>query len=156
MKFCSGYMPPEYAVDGIFSMKSDVFSFGALVLEIVSGKRNRGFCHTDHKHNLLGHAWRLWNEERALELIDNLLDYSSASSEILRCIHVGLLCVQQGPEDRPNMSSVVVMLSSEGSLPQPKQPGFFTERNLPESESSSSKHLSSSTNEVTISMLQPR
>ncbi|KAK1581213.1 hypothetical protein Q3G72_004054 [Acer saccharum] len=82
-----GYMPPEYAVDGIFSMKSDVFSFGALVLEIVSGKRNRGFCHTDHKHNLLGHAWRLWNEERALELIDNLLDYSSASSEILRCIH---------------------------------------------------------------------
>ncbi|KAK0602888.1 hypothetical protein LWI29_037903 [Acer saccharum] len=127
-----------------------------LVLEIISGKRNRGFCHSDHNLNLLGHAWRLWNEERVVELIDKSLDYSAASSEILRYIHVGLLCVQQGPEDRPNMSSVVVMLSSEGSLPQPKQPGFFTERNLPESESSSSKHLSSSTNEVTISMLQPR
>ncbi|KAI9186149.1 hypothetical protein LWI28_014189 [Acer negundo] len=100
-------------------------------------------------------AWRLCNEERALELIDKLFDYSSASSEILQCIHVGLLCVQQGPEDRPNMSSVVVMLSSEGSLPQPKQPGFFAERNQPESESSSSNHISSSTNEVTISLLEP-
>ncbi|KAK1581398.1 hypothetical protein Q3G72_005674 [Acer saccharum] len=82
-----GYMSPEYIVDGIFSMKSDVYSFGVLVLEIVSGKRNRGFYHTDHKHNLLGHAWRLWNEEKALELIDKSLDYSSDSSEILRCIH---------------------------------------------------------------------
>ncbi|KAL5737857.1 hypothetical protein ACOSP7_030618 [Xanthoceras sorbifolium] len=151
-----GYMSPEYTVDGIFSVKSDVFSFGVLVLEIVSGKRNRGFCHTDHKHNLLGHAWRLWNEERAVELIDKSLDYSSASSEILRCIHVGLLCVQQGPEDRPNMSTVALMLGGDGSLPQPKQPGFFTERNLPESESSSSKHQSSSTYEITMSLLDPR
>ncbi|KAK4851108.1 hypothetical protein QYF36_012489 [Acer negundo] len=84
-----GYMSPEYAVDGIFSMKSDVYSFGVLVLEIVSGKRNRGFYHTDHKHNLLGHVWRLWNDEKALELIDKSLDYTSDSSEILRCIHVG-------------------------------------------------------------------
>ncbi|KAK3199370.1 hypothetical protein Dsin_022785 [Dipteronia sinensis] len=151
-----GYMSPEYTIDGIFSVKSDVYSFGVLVLEIISGKRNRGFCHSDHNLNLLGHAWRLWNEERAVELIDKSLDYSAASSEILRYIHVGLLCVQQGPEDRPNMSTVVLMLGSEGSLPQPKQPGFFSERNMPESDSSSSKHLSSSTNEVTISLLQPR
>ncbi|KAK3199340.1 hypothetical protein Dsin_022755 [Dipteronia sinensis] len=148
-----GYMSPEYAVDGIFSMKSDVFSFGVLVLEIVSGKRNRGFCHIDHNHNLLGHAWRLWNEERTVELIDKSLDYSSASSEMLRCIHVGLLCVQQRPEDRPNMSTVVLMLGGERSLPQPKQPGFFTERNLPESELSLSKELLSSTNEFTISLI---
>ncbi|KAH7544255.1 hypothetical protein JRO89_XS15G0136500 [Xanthoceras sorbifolium] len=101
-------------------------------------------------------AWRLWNEERAVELIDKSLDYSSASSEILRCIHVGLLCVQQGPEDRPNMSTVALMLGGDGSLPQPKQPGFFTERNLPESESSSSKHQSSSTYEITMSLLDPQ
>ncbi|KAL3612530.1 hypothetical protein D5086_003550, partial [Populus alba] len=50
-----GYMSPEYAIDGLFSIKSDVFSFGVLVLEIVNGKRNRGFFHPDHKHNLLGH-----------------------------------------------------------------------------------------------------
>lgn len=49
-------MSPEYAVDGLFSMKSDVFSFGVLVLEIVSGKKNRGFSHPDHSLNLLGHV----------------------------------------------------------------------------------------------------
>ena len=48
-------------------------------------------------------------------------------SEVLRCIHVGLLCVQQRPEDRPNMSSVVLMLSSESLLPKPRQPGFYTD-----------------------------
>jgi len=52
----SGYISPEYAVDGLFSIKSDVFSFGVLVLEIVSGKKNRGFYHPDHNHNLLGHV----------------------------------------------------------------------------------------------------
>ncbi|KAK0600580.1 hypothetical protein LWI29_016285 [Acer saccharum] len=143
-----GYMSPEYAIDGVFSIKSDIFSFGVLVLEMVSGKRNRGFSHADHNHNLLGHAWKLWNEERAVELIDQQLDYSSSSSEILRCIHVGLLCVQQGPEDRPNMSTVVLMLGGEGSLPQPRQPGFFTERNLTEPEIT--------INEITISLLEPR
>lgn len=49
-------MSPEYTVDGVFSVKSDVFSFGVLVLEIVSGKKNRGFIHADHHHNLLGHV----------------------------------------------------------------------------------------------------
>ena len=53
---CSGYMSPEYAIDGLFSLKSDVFSFGVLVLEIVSGKKNRGFYHPDHDFNLLGHV----------------------------------------------------------------------------------------------------
>lgn len=52
----SGYMSPEYAIDGMFSIKSDVFSFGVLVLEIVSGKRNRGFSTNDHSLNLLGHV----------------------------------------------------------------------------------------------------
>ena len=52
----SGYMPPEYAVRGHFSMKSDVFSFGVIVLEIVSGKKNREFSDLEHCHNLLGHV----------------------------------------------------------------------------------------------------
>ncbi|MBA0606575.1 hypothetical protein Godav_019023, partial [Gossypium davidsonii] len=51
-----GYMSPEYALDGLFSTKSDVFSFGVLVLEILSGKKNRGFSHPEHDHNLLGHV----------------------------------------------------------------------------------------------------
>ncbi|KAL6313969.1 hypothetical protein AAG906_011699 [Vitis piasezkii] len=65
-----GYMSPEYASDGVYSVKSDVFSFGVLMLEIVSGKRNRGFNHPDHSFNLLGHAWTLHMKGRPLELID--------------------------------------------------------------------------------------
>ena len=52
----SGYMAPEYAFDGIFSTKSDVFSFGILLLEIISGKKSRGFYHPNHEHNLIGHV----------------------------------------------------------------------------------------------------
>ncbi|KAG5235595.1 G-type lectin S-receptor serine/threonine-protein kinase [Salix suchowensis] len=135
-----------YALDGHFSVKSDVFSFGVLVLEIVSGKKNRGFCHPDQNLNLLGHAWVLWTKGAQLDLID----------EFLRCIHVALLCVQQRPEDRPTMSSVVVMLGSENPLPQPKQPGFFMGKNPPEQGSSSSKHESYSANEVTLTSLDAR
>ncbi|CAJ2638943.1 unnamed protein product [Trifolium pratense] len=69
-----GYMPPEYAVHGSFSIKSDVFSFGVVALEIISGRKNRGFCDPLHHLNLLGHAWRLWSEDRAKELIADILD----------------------------------------------------------------------------------
>ncbi|XP_039169439.1 receptor-like serine/threonine-protein kinase SD1-8 [Eucalyptus grandis] len=66
----SGYMAPEYAMDGKFSLKSDIYSFGVLLLEIVSGKRNRGFSHPSHHHNLLGHVWLLWSKGRALETME--------------------------------------------------------------------------------------
>ncbi|XP_057993331.1 G-type lectin S-receptor-like serine/threonine-protein kinase SD1-1 isoform X2 [Hevea brasiliensis] len=151
-----GYMSPEYAVDGLFSVKSDLFSFGVLVLEIVSGKKNRGFCHPDHDRNLLGHAWILWTNETPLELIDDCLRDSCIASEVIRCINVALLCVQKRPEDRPNMASVVVMLSSENSLPQPKQPGFFTERSPPEADTSSNEHQSYSANEISLSLFEAR
>ncbi|XP_059639411.1 G-type lectin S-receptor-like serine/threonine-protein kinase SD1-1 [Cornus florida] len=76
------YTSPEYAIDGIFSTKSDIIGFGVLVLEIVSGKRNRQFHHPDHDLNLLGHAWKLWNEEKASELIDPLMEDSFPMSEL--------------------------------------------------------------------------
>ncbi|KAI8012345.1 G-type lectin S-receptor-like serine/threonine-protein kinase, partial [Camellia lanceoleosa] len=50
-----GYMSPKYAIEGRFSVKSDIFSFGVMVLEVVSGKRNWGFCDPNHHLNLLGH-----------------------------------------------------------------------------------------------------
>jgi len=53
---CSGYMAPEYAFDGLYSTKSDVFSFGILLMEIVSGKKSRGLYHQDQKGNLIGHV----------------------------------------------------------------------------------------------------
>ncbi|KDP38975.1 hypothetical protein JCGZ_00732 [Jatropha curcas] len=151
-----GYMSPEYAVDGLFSVKSDVFSFGVLVLEILSGKRNRAFSHPDHNLNLLGHAWVLWTKGTPLELIDENLADSYVLSEIVRCINIALLCVQQKPEDRPNMSSVVVMLNSENPLAQPKQPGFFMERTPFDKDTSSSKNHSYSANEITITELDAR
>ncbi|XP_073312240.1 G-type lectin S-receptor-like serine/threonine-protein kinase At4g27290 [Primulina huaijiensis] len=151
-----GYMSPEYMIDGIFSVKSDVFSFGVLVLEIVSGKKNRGFFHRDHQLNLLGHAWMLYKEGRPLELMGSHPRISLCLSKILRSIHIGLLCVQQYPEDRPSMSSVVLMLGNEGALPVAKQPGFFTERDVLKPEFSVSSNVASSANEVSITLLDPR
>ncbi|XP_021993175.1 G-type lectin S-receptor-like serine/threonine-protein kinase At4g27290 [Helianthus annuus] len=152
-----GYMAPEYTIDGIYSTKSDVFSFGVLVLEIVSGKKNRGFRHENHDLNLLGHAWRLYKNGKQLELLDGAIKGSYVHSEVKRSIHVGLLCVQKYPEDRPDMTMVVLMLGSEIPLPEPKQPGFYTERRRPaEAESSSSNPEWSSSNHLSVTHLQPR
>ncbi|KHN19080.1 G-type lectin S-receptor-like serine/threonine-protein kinase [Glycine soja] len=123
-----GYMSPEYAANGLLSLKSDVFSFGVIVLEILSGIRNNNFYHSDHERNLLVQAWRLWKEGRAVEFMDANLDLATIRSELLRCLQVGLLCVQKLPKDRPTMSSVVFMLSNESiTLAQPKKPEFIEE-----------------------------
>ncbi|KAL2496119.1 G-type lectin S-receptor-like serine/threonine-protein kinase [Forsythia ovata] len=151
-----GYMSPEYAVHGRFSVKSDVFSFGVLVLEIVSGKRNSGFSRGDEHLNLLGHAWTLYKEGRLLELVDAYLCDSANLSEVQRMIHVGLLCVQQRPDDRPSMTTVIAMLSNEGVLPQANQPGFFTEGDGFVNEGTTSTNEACSTNEITITKLEAR
>ncbi|WJX19819.1 hypothetical protein P8452_09453 [Trifolium repens] len=137
-----GYMPPEYAVHGRYSMKSDVYSFGVIILEIISGKKIKGFYDPTYSLNLLGYAWRLWIENMPLELLDPHLLDMCISSEVIRCIHVGLLCVQQKPDDRPCMSSVILMLNGEKLLPQPKAPGFYTGQVSSETPSSSSNHMS--------------
>ncbi|KAH6795739.1 hypothetical protein C2S51_036725 [Perilla frutescens var. frutescens] len=151
-----GYMSPEYAAEGLFSVKSDVFSFGVLVLEIVNGNRNRGFYHRDHRLNLLGHAWMLYKDERSLELVDPCLINACDLSEAERSIHIGLLCVQELPEDRPTMSSVVFMLSNGGIMSEAKQPGFFTQRYLLRNETSVSSNTSTSINGMTITLPEGR
>ncbi|XLR34583.1 G-type lectin S-receptor-like serine/threonine-protein kinase At4g27290 [Arachis hypogaea] len=151
-----GYLSPEYIVDGIYSTKSDVYSFGVLVLEIVSGKRNRGFIHIDHNFNLLGHAWTLFSEGKCLQIVDPSIKDSIDLPEVLRSIHVGLLCVQLNSEDRPSMSCVLTMLSSEWALPQPKKPGFFIERDVVGNRSSSSNNKLLSVNNLTATQVCPR
>ncbi|KAJ1379175.1 S-locus, receptor kinase [Sesbania bispinosa] len=153
-----GYMSPEYAMDGNFSMKSDVFSFGVIMLEIISGKRNRGFYYSNDDMNLLRNAWGQWRKGKPLDLIDSSIGDSYSPSEVIRCIHVGLLCVQERAEDRPTMSSVILMLSSEtASMPQPKSPGFSLGKNPRETDSSSSKQDKSwSVNQVTVTLLDAR
>ncbi|KAJ0725588.1 putative protein kinase RLK-Pelle-DLSV family [Helianthus annuus] len=127
-----GYISPEYALQGHFSIKSDVFSFGVLMLEIICGQRIREFSHGDRYDNLLGHAWRLYKEGRTFELMSGSLQASCVVSEVLRSIHVALLCVQNHAEDRPTMLSVVLMLVGEGALPEPKQPAYFNEESCRE------------------------
>uniref|UniRef100_A0A6N2M3S3 Non-specific serine/threonine protein kinase n=1 Tax=Salix viminalis TaxID=40686 RepID=A0A6N2M3S3_SALVM len=125
-----GYMSPEYAMEGVFSVKSDVFSFGVLVLEIVSGRKNTSFYHSDSLH-LLGHAWKLWSSNKASDLMDPTLGDPPSPSMLLRYINIGLLCVQESPADRPTMSDVISMIVNEHvALPEPKQPAFVAGRNM--------------------------
>lgn len=92
-----------------------------------------------------------------MELTDVLLDNNFLISEALRCIQVGLLCVQHRPEERPTMSSVLLMLDNESALlPQPGLPGFYAERSLPETDSSSVGRINSSSKEIIVSLLEGR
>ncbi|KAL3652500.1 hypothetical protein CASFOL_002181 [Castilleja foliolosa] len=151
-----GYMSPEYAGDGLFSVKSDIYSFGVLVLEIVSGQRNRGFQHSKHHHNLLGHAWMLYKDGMPMELVDPNIVSSVYLNELLRSIHVALLCVQHSPEDRPTMSSVIMMLGGGSVLPEARLPGFFSERHGFGNERTSSTDATRQSNEYTITLLEAR
>ncbi|THG06386.1 hypothetical protein TEA_011054 [Camellia sinensis var. sinensis] len=108
---------------------------------------------------IFGSAWKLCKEGRPRELVDPLVEELENLSELVRAIYVGLLCVQQYPEDRPNMPTVVLMLGGEGALPQPKQPDFFTERNLlPETGSPTRTYELGSGNivSVTVTLLEGR
>ncbi|KAL5581830.1 hypothetical protein UlMin_014272 [Ulmus minor] len=148
-----GYMSPEYALDGLFSVKSDVFSFGVVVIEIISGKRNTGFFEPEQALSLLGYTWHLWKEKKALDLMDQTLRESCKKEEYLKCIKVGLLCVQEDPSDRPIMGNVVNMLGSEtATLPNPKQPAFVVRRCPSSRASSSSKPETCSQNELTVTL----
>ncbi|KAG4142824.1 hypothetical protein ERO13_D06G150550v2 [Gossypium hirsutum] len=121
-----GYMSPEYAVLGRFSEKSDVFSFGILILEIVCGKRNTSFCHSAYTDNLPTYVWRQWKNGKPIGVMNSALGDSYVSNEVVRCIHIGLLCVQEDPEARPTMARVVLMLSSSSvTLPLPQRTAFY-------------------------------
>ncbi|TMW91593.1 hypothetical protein EJD97_014135 [Solanum chilense] len=170
----SGYMAPEYAMQGKMSVKSDVFSFGVLVLEILGGQRNTCFRNGEYVGNLLSYAWRNWREGTTSNLVDPMLRGSSGLvSDITRCIHIALLCVQENVADRPTMAAVVLMLSSLSlSLSVPSKPGYYmqidvspnispiqgyksrviSESNRPDK----SKSICLSKNEMSISELDPR
>ncbi|KAK9074722.1 hypothetical protein SSX86_003040 [Deinandra increscens subsp. villosa] len=150
-----GYMAPEYAGDEFFSTKSDVFSFGVLVLEVVSGKKNRQFLCDTYNHNLVGHVWRLYKEGKSLALADESL-IESSDLQMLRLIHIALLCVQHSPEDRPDMSMVVLMLSSDRRLPEPRQPGYYIELDKFGPENSSNMQTQISNSYITVSHMAPK
>ncbi|XP_021759282.1 cysteine-rich receptor-like protein kinase 10 [Chenopodium quinoa] len=123
-----GYMAPEYAMHGYLSVKSDVFSFGVLTLEIVSGRKNFVDNLGAEKADLLSYTWKLFQEGRSLELVDASLGKCNPD-EAAMCIQLGLLCCQATVVERPAMSSVHLLLCSESfSLPQPGKPGIHGRR----------------------------
>lgn len=152
-----GYMSPEYALDGYFSVKSDVYSFGVLLLEIISGKKNNRYFEDIPNSSLIKHVWESWSNDRALEIADTSIpeDFLPAH-EVLRCIQVGLLCVQDNPADRPTMSTIVFMLSNEATLPSPKQPMVAVCRSADNTDTTSAGTRSSSINGVTMTNLSAR
>ncbi|XP_004957930.1 putative receptor-like protein kinase At4g00960 [Setaria italica] len=124
-----GYMAPEYAMHGNVSPKIDVFSFGVLALEIVTRRSN---CSSnDHSTvNLLSDVWDHWTKGTISQMLHRLDGY--ARNQALRCIHIGLLCVQQDPGHRPDISAVVFMLTRDSmELRPPSQPAFFFGREPP-------------------------
>ncbi|KAK3152574.1 hypothetical protein QOZ80_2BG0160870 [Eleusine coracana subsp. coracana] len=121
-----GYMSPEYALRGHYTTKLDVFSFGVLVLEIVTGRRNN---YAVNSEDLFSLVWKNWVEGTVAEIADTGLGRHYPRGEVLKCINIGLLCVQQNPTDRPSMSAIVVMLGSDTvSLEAPYRPAYVLDR----------------------------
>ncbi|KAK3433353.1 hypothetical protein EUGRSUZ_D00831 [Eucalyptus grandis] len=153
-----GYMSPEYLMFGHFSVKSDVFSYGVLMLEIITGKKNSQFSALYCDEGLLGYVWKHWSNGTSSEIADPVLSNAYSVNEVIRCMHIGLLCVQDDTEDRPTMDSVVLMLNSESiNIPVPQRPTFFfsSKKNkpapsVPNSDLSTSK-VDQSNNKITSS-----
>ncbi|MBA0569530.1 hypothetical protein Golob_003251 [Gossypium lobatum] len=169
-----GYMSPEYAMEGLFSVKSDVYSFGVLLLEIVSGRRNTSFRSSDYTsliayvstnatiygvllEVLIVQAWSLWNEDKAMEMVDPSIRDSCSTTQVLKCIHIGMLCVQDSAMHRPTMAAVVLMLETETpTLPMPKQPTYTSMRSLMDAEYSMDIHETASSKDVTVTVVDGR
>ncbi|XP_030939533.1 G-type lectin S-receptor-like serine/threonine-protein kinase At1g11410 [Quercus lobata] len=145
-----GYMSPEYAMQGVFSIKSDVYSFGVLLLEIIAGKKNGTCYHDGLSPYLIEHVWDLWREGKAMEIVDASLGETYPANEVLRCIQIGLLCVQEHARDRPTMLTIVFMLGNDTPLPSPKQPAFIS------TSTNNIRDMLTSINEVSISEIDGR
>ncbi|KAF5728615.1 hypothetical protein HS088_TW21G00763 [Tripterygium wilfordii] len=153
-----GYMPPEYALHGRFSVKSDVFSFGVLVLEIISGKKNSKFYQLHSGESLMNYAWRHWSDGTPLEILDPTLGTSYSKPEVIRCICIALSCVQDDPADRPTMALVVLMLSSLSiTTPSPGRPAYFLGSDTDLRREQCYQPATNSINEVSVTeLLHPR
>lgn len=121
----NGYMAPEYVMHGHLTDKADVFSFGVVVLELISGQKNSTFNLSLDAQNLLEWAWKLHKKGRGMEIMDPTLASSAITDQVAMCMHIGLLCVQGDPKLRPTMGRVVIMLSKKlGTLEEPARPGY--------------------------------
>ncbi|WVZ23945.1 hypothetical protein V8G54_002489 [Vigna mungo] len=112
-----GYMAPEYALWGRLSYKADVYSYGVVVLEVVSGKSNNNYMPSDNRVCLLDKACHLQRTERLIELVDERLGSKIKPTEAIILMKVALLCTDVSPSFRPTMSEVVNMLEGRARIP---------------------------------------
>ncbi|KAF8037775.1 hypothetical protein BT93_B0577 [Corymbia citriodora subsp. variegata] len=118
-------MSPEYTMQGLYSIKFDVFSFGVILLEIVCGRRNIDFDNDSTSLSLIAHVWNLWKEVKSLDIIDSFMAQPYNSRQVSRSIQIGLLCVQECAADRPTMMDIVLMLGNDVALASPNKPAFI-------------------------------
>ncbi|RVW42886.1 putative LRR receptor-like serine/threonine-protein kinase [Vitis vinifera] len=114
-----GYMAPEYAMRGYLTDKADVYSFGIVALEIVSGKSNTNYRPKEEFVYLLDWAYVLHEQGNLLELVDPSLGSNYSEEEVMRMLNLALLCTNQSPTLRPPMSSVVSMLDGKIAVQAP-------------------------------------
>ncbi|XVF55108.1 hypothetical protein PTKIN_Ptkin06aG0009700 [Pterospermum kingtungense] len=139
-----GYLAPEYALLGQLTKKADVYSFGVLLLEIVSGRSSSKAAFGEELMLLVEWTWKLREEERILEIVDpELTQYPE--NEVTRFIKVALFCTQAAPQQRPTMKQVVEMLSKDVHLNEKvlTEPGVYKGRTSRHSGAGSSETSSS-------------
>ncbi|KAG2681719.1 hypothetical protein I3843_11G157500 [Carya illinoinensis] len=112
----AGYLAPEYAIRGQVTRKADIYSFGVLLIEIVSGRNNTNKRLPAEEQYLLERAWELHKKGELLRLVDASLSDDFNVEEACRFLKIGLLCTQDNPKLRPSMSTVVRMLLGEMNL----------------------------------------
>ncbi|KAL1346524.1 cysteine-rich receptor-like protein kinase 25 [Arachis hypogaea] len=127
-----GYMSPEYAMLGYFSEKSDIFSFGVMILGIVTGKKILTSYDCYHlASGLLNYVWEKWTENKALSILDQKIKENYLEIEVIKCIQVGLLCVQENPDVRPPMITIISYLDNHLiEMPSPQEPAFMLHRRI--------------------------
>ncbi|KAK4741422.1 hypothetical protein SAY87_025010 [Trapa incisa] len=164
-----GYMAPEYLAHGQLTEKADVYSFGVLLLETVSGRQNNRTNTAEYSESIITIAWNHFQDGTVDELFDPNLMLSSyptnsiIKNEVRRVIQIGLLCTQEAPSLRPSMSRVLLMLTkTDEVLPQPSNPPFMDDKTMElneafeEQSSTPSPKASKSIATVSSSSFRPR
>ncbi|KAF4379487.1 hypothetical protein G4B88_024935 [Cannabis sativa] len=123
----NGYLAPEYAMLGHLTEKTDVFAFGVVALEILTGRPNSDPSLGEEKAYLLEWAWNLYEDNREIELIDSTLSEFN-KEEVRRIIQVAFLCTRTSPTARPSMSKVVALLSGDTDVnTEVSRPGYLVD-----------------------------
>ncbi|KAM4123921.1 hypothetical protein ACB094_01G193100 [Castanea mollissima] len=154
-----GYSAPEYAIHGQLSEKVDTFSFGVVVLEIICGRKTNEVQHAFDGDYLLARAWKLYENNKHSELVDETLNPEEyTAEEVKKMVEIALMCTQSSASIRPSMSEVVVLLKSKGSMENrpPTKPGYVDTNRKVRGETSTTTGSSTSNATASISQLSAR